>query len=292
MIPLGHGEIGRLACPRCRGSLAAADDTVACRGCGARYEVRVGVPDLLPWSGGEPGREWARWREKLELLQQWRRRTWNRSQQAEVRQEVADGLALRFFEFVRVPEGGSVLDIGCGSGELRRHLERHGYWGLDPLFVMPSAAPAAGAAGGSSTTVFLRGVGECLPLADAGFEVVLLSQTLDHCLDPARVIREAHRVLKPGGLLGIMQSLHVATPSPPLAQLRAAAGRWKARLLGRWRPDDADTKTNPLARSDLTALVGSEFSIDESLTCGSVMFLRAFKRERPASRAGLGEHGG
>ena len=280
MMPFTGVEIDMLACPGCRGPLGVADDSLACGRCRARYEVRDGVPDLLPWSDGEPGREWARWRKKLDVLQMWRRSTWDRSAKAETRQNLADELATRFFEFVRVPEGSSVLEIGCGSGDLRRYLPRHHrYWGLDPLLVVPAAPASSGPAGDSTTTFFLRGVGERLPLVDAGFEAVMLCETLDHCLDPAQVIREARRVLKPGGLLGVMQSLHVATPPPLGARLRAAAGRLKSHLLGRWRPDSADTKTNPLGRDELTALVRSELLVEADLTCGSVMFLRALKHE-------------
>jgi SAM-dependent methyltransferase len=267
-------EVDRLACPRCRGALLAADDVLACRECAAEYEVHRGVPDLMPWSGGEPGREWDRWRNKLDLLQEWRRSTWDQSEQAESRQELADDLTNNFFEFVRVPAGGAVLEIGCGSGELRRYLPDNGYWGLDPLFAEP---PTNATYGDAIPTVFFRGVGECLPLTDASFDTVLLCETLDHCLDPARVIGEARRVLKPGGLLGVMQSLHVA---PPLhAKLRASAGKLKSRLLGRWRPGDADTKTHPLRPDQLRALVSSQLLIDAETPCGSDLFLRAFKRE-------------
>jgi len=290
MMLFAGGEVDRLACPRCRGSLRTADDALACRGCSASYEVRAGVPDLLPWFGGKPGRESARWRRKLDLLQEWRRSAWDRSEQAETRQELVDDMATRFFEFVRVPEGSSVLEIGCG--DFRRYLSRHSYWGLDPLFAAPAASATSGPAGDCTTTFFLQGVGECLPLMDATFEAVLLSQTLDHCLDPAQVIREACRVLKSGGLLGIMQSLHVATPSPPGARLHAAAGWLKSRLLGRWRPDDADTKTNPLGPDELTALVKSELIVEAEETCGSVMFLRALKREVSVPRVSRRDSGG
>jgi len=273
MTALTAGDVAVLACPRCRGALSASGgDSLGCGGCNAEYEVRAGVPDLLPWSGGEPGREWARWREKLDLLQQWRHDTWDRGERAESCQELADDLARRFFEFVGVPEEASVLEIGCGAGDLRRYLPRRRYWGLDPLFAgTEGAAPARG----TSDAFFLQGVGECLPLADDCFDAVVLCQTLDHCLDPARVIGEARRVLKPGGLLGVMQGLHV--PSPAGARLRAEAGKLKARLLGRWRPDDADTKTNPLGREELIALVGAELTVDRDLDCGSVLFLRALE---------------
>jgi SAM-dependent methyltransferase len=53
----------------------------------------------------------------------------------------------------------------------------------------------------------VSGVGEDLPFEDAAFDVVLSSNVLEHVRDPAAVIRESIRVLRPGG------SLHFVVPS-------------------------------------------------------------------------------
>lgn len=39
----------------------------------------------------------------------------------------------------------------------------------------------------------------CLPFSDAGFDRVMLVHALDHCADPSAILREAWRVLAPGG---------------------------------------------------------------------------------------------
>jgi uncharacterized protein YbaR (Trm112 family) len=50
-----EGLLELLACPACRGDLAAAgDDTLRCSRCGTVYPIREGVPVLLP-PGREPG---------------------------------------------------------------------------------------------------------------------------------------------------------------------------------------------------------------------------------------------
>lgn len=276
-MPLTEGDLEILACPRCRGSIEAAGGALVCSRCTATYPIRAGVPDLVPWAGGEPGPEWARWRERLDRLEEWRRATWDGSDRATERQRIADVLAESFFRFARVPERGPVLEIGCGDAGLSRYLPRRRYWGLDPL--------AGETAVASDAVALIRGVGETLPFAGEAFESVLICETLDHSLDPARVLGEAKRVLRENGVLAVMQSVRLTVPPPPIrVRLRAAAGRLKARLAGRRRIDDADTKMHVMDQDDLADLVNAAFTTESGITEGPVMFLRALKQDPQGPR--------
>ncbi len=87
--------------------------------------------------------------------------------------------------------GASLLDIGCGTAWLAGHFER--YTGIDGA---PEAVAAAVARG---LSVVEGDVNAALPYADAQFDAVVMKDLLEHLADPVGAVREARRVLRPGG---------------------------------------------------------------------------------------------
>jgi SAM-dependent methyltransferase len=85
-------------------------------------------------------------------------------------------------------EDQAVLDVGCG---VKPYL---------PYFA-PVAAEYVGLDVEPGPHVDVVSPAETLPFEDERFHAVLSTQTLEHVADPARVVREAHRVMKPGGVL-------------------------------------------------------------------------------------------
>lgn len=107
-----------------------------------------------------------------------------------------------------LPEGplGHVLDIGTGTGRL---LELFGPrattgLGIDASATMLALARVRLARPELAHCTVRQADMYALPLHDAAFDLVLLQMVLHYAEDPAAVLAEARRVLKPGGLLCVV----------------------------------------------------------------------------------------
>jgi ubiquinone/menaquinone biosynthesis C-methylase UbiE len=102
------------------------------------------------------------------------------------------------FNFARViSSGGVALDVGCGSGETARILEKHSSLvvGLDRSFGALSLAMRRSS---GSAIQHISGDVELLPFASASFDNVLAFGVIEHIRKSSRAISELSRVLKPG----------------------------------------------------------------------------------------------
>ena len=88
----------------------------------------------------------------------------------------------------------SVLDLGCGRGGVVELFWREVRLatGLDPDSPSLSEHRAPGMPA-------IRGVGERLPFADESFDLIVCLWVLEHLKEPATVLGEVRRVLRPGG---------------------------------------------------------------------------------------------
>ncbi len=92
-----------------------------------------------------------------------------------------------------------VLDIGCGAGFLSNDLAKAGHrvTGID---LSASSLRLAETMDATQSARYIRADAEQLPFEDESFDVVTAMDLLEHVDRPERVIAEASRVLKKGGL--------------------------------------------------------------------------------------------
>lgn len=105
-------------------------------------------------------------------------------------------------------EGEKVLDLGCGGGidvllSARRVGPRGYAYGVDMTDEMLELANANKARAGATNVEFLRGTIEDVPLPDGAVDVVISNCVINLSTDKPAVLGEMHRVLAPGGRIGI-----------------------------------------------------------------------------------------
>ncbi len=94
-----------------------------------------------------------------------------------------------------------ILDVGCGAGFLSNHLAElsQGRLQITGLDMSGESLAVAHRHDSTGSVKYCQGDAARLPYKDASFDVVTAMDFLEHVENPAAIIKEISRVLKPGG---------------------------------------------------------------------------------------------
>jgi SAM-dependent methyltransferase len=130
--------------------------------------------------------------------------------------------------------GEIVLDLGSGGGiDVLLSAKRVGpagkAYGLDMTDEMLALARANQQKAGAENVEFLKGEIENIPLPDNSVDVIISNCVINLSADKDRVLKEAFRVLKPGGRFAVSD---VVTRGPLPAEVRERVLLWVGCIAG------------------------------------------------------------
>jgi ubiquinone/menaquinone biosynthesis C-methylase UbiE len=141
---------------------------------------------------------------------------------------------------IELHEGQTVLDLGSGGGiDVLLSAKRVGptgkVYGLDMTDEMLALARENQRKAGATNVEFLRGEIEHLPLPDNSVDVIISNCVINLSADKPQVLREAFRVLKPGGRFAVSD---VVVRGEVPAAVRKSIELWVGCVAGALHEDD------------------------------------------------------
>ena len=191
-------------------------------------------------------------------------------------------------------EGETVLDLGSGGGidvllSARRVGATGRAYGLDMTDEMLALAQENQRKSGLANAVFLRGSIEEIPLPSASVDVVISNCVINLSTDKGRTLREAFRVLRPGGRLAVADIV-TTLPMPPAVRKEAAL--WAGCVAGALTFDEyrrllsdagfADVEIEALGPKSSPGIGGANPDTAPELAAWEGKVLSAFVRARKA----------
>lgn len=162
--------------------------------------------------------------------------------------------------------GETVLDLGSGGGidvllSARRVGPTGFVFGLDMTDEMLALAQENKARSGLTNVAFLKGRIEEIPLPANAVDVVISNCVINLAADKSRVLREAFRVLKPGGRFAVSD---VVADGPVPAALRANMEAWVGCLAGALDIDEYQRLLTEAGFMDVSVTITRRYTVAEA----------------------------
>ena len=169
---------------------------------------------------------------------------------------------------IQLEAGQTVLDLGSGGGiDVLLSAKRVGptgkVYGLDMTDEMLALARENQRKAGATNVEFLKGTIEAIPLPNDSVDVIISNCVINLSTDKDAVLREAFRVLKPGGRLAVSDVIvRGAVP----ADIRRSLELWVGCVAGALEQDEYASKLRSAGFAGVEVEPWRIYSLDDAQT--------------------------
>src|SRR5881396_1293456 len=188
----------------------------------------------------------------------------------------------------KIAAGETVLDLGSGGGiDVLLSARRVGpvgkAYGLDMTDEMLELARENARKAGVRNVEFLKGEMEDMPLPDASVDVIISNCVVNLSPDKDAVLREAHRVLRPGGRFAVAD---IVTRGKMPAVLQRSLELWAGCVAGALSEDEYRSKLSAAGFGEIEIEAVREYTADDAASGGLGELVQRYAK-KGAERLGI-----